>query len=84
MYLSSHSKHTHSCPQAPTAPGEYEVRYYPAWLQGIYTGYKHSSYIAVTHITVVSANWLLLLVLYFGRMVAAYVYSGTSYNGLSK
>ncbi len=56
MYMTIQLPHTYVFMQAPTTPGEYEVRYYPAWLQGTYTGYRHSSYVAVTHITVVPAN----------------------------
>ena len=31
--------------QAPAVPGDYEVRYYPAWLKSHYTGYRHSIYL---------------------------------------
>ena len=30
--------------QAPDTPGEYEIRYYPAWLNGQVTGDRHSAY----------------------------------------
>ncbi|XP_019861326.1 PREDICTED: uncharacterized protein LOC109589734 [Amphimedon queenslandica] len=38
--------------KGPDKPGEYEVRYYPAWLKGSSTGHRHDIYIASVRFTV--------------------------------
>ena len=43
-------------PQAPDRPGQYQVRYCPAWLRGMYTGYKHDLSVAMATITVTAPS----------------------------
>ena len=45
-------EHTHAHTQAPDIPGQYELRYYPAWLSGSYSGYRHEIYWAAKQFTV--------------------------------
>ena len=52
-------EHTHAHTQAPDIPGQYELRYYPAWLSGSYTGYRHDIFWAAKQFTV-SGNRTLL------------------------
>ncbi|KAL5509484.1 hypothetical protein EMCRGX_G004871 [Ephydatia muelleri] len=40
---------------APLSPGWYEARYYPAWLESGYTGYRHDQYVAVATFEVTHA-----------------------------
>ena len=46
---------THTHTQAPDAPGQYEVRYYPRWLDSATTGHGHHGYWAPTTFTVTPA-----------------------------
>ena len=46
--MNTHIPHT----QAPDVPGQYELRYYPAWLSGSYTGYCHDIFWAAKQFTV--------------------------------
>ena len=56
-------EHTHAHTQAPDIPGQYELRYYPAWLSGSYSGYRHEIYWAAKQFTV-SGNQNIIATLY--------------------
>ena len=47
-----HYEHTHAHTQAPDVPGQYELRYYPAWLSDRYTGCRHDIFWAAKQFTV--------------------------------
>ena len=41
--------------KAPPTPGSYQLRYYPGWLKGSYSSWRHDTSIAEATLTVTAA-----------------------------